>query len=69
MTAVGDAGDGNKGSAPPKALLLLPPLMLWGGIMGQLNTKKRRCSTRNKTKAVLIAPLFDKTIKVKSRKH
>lgn len=36
ITAVGDAGDGNKGSPPPKALLRLPPLMFCGGIVGQL---------------------------------
>lgn len=36
MTAVGDAGEGSRGSAPPKALLLLPPLTFCGGIVGQL---------------------------------
>lgn len=37
MTACGDAGDGNRGSRPPKAALLrLPPLIFCGGIVGQL---------------------------------
>lgn len=37
MTAEGEAGDGNSGSVPPKALLLLPPLVLCAGIEGQPN--------------------------------
>lgn len=42
MTAWGEAGEGIRGSRPPKAaLLLLPPLMFWGGIVGQLTKKFR----------------------------
>lgn len=36
ITGAADAGDGRRGSPPPKALLRLPPLMFWGGIVGQL---------------------------------
>ena len=41
ITAEGDAGDGSRGSPPPSALLRLPPLMFWGGIVGQLQIKSQ----------------------------
>lgn len=41
MTALGDAGDGRRGSPPPRALLRLPPLMFCGGIVGQLKTETK----------------------------
>lgn len=39
ITGAGEAGDGRRGSPPPSAVLLLPPLMFCGGIVGQLKKK------------------------------
>lgn len=77
MTAVGEAGEGRRGSAPPRALLLLPPLTLCGGIVGQLESNNHKLKSRmnldenvggNSTHLVLVCQFKFNSVNLASNK-